>query len=1045
MNVRFWLLTLTPLLALLSYAILVAVVIRRRVRSHLYRLFTLYLAIMAVWSFGSAMMRLDPAHILFWNKILIGSALAMPLVYFGFVQAFLDTGPSRWVRIGVVSLLGLEIGNALGLVVTDARLLEGGLLSFDAGPATYFATAYGVLCWGLSIWHLVRAYRRTLTPVMRNRIRYPLIGLFCVILGTSTDAVPELAALPVDHAANLINALLLAHAILRYQLLDITLVVRRGLLYFIPTIVIGAGYFLLIFFATRLFGISAEPRVVLLSLLLAVIAALVAEPLRGRAQLWIDRLFFREKYDSRLMLQRLSRTAAAMLDLGRLTNMILDEVIATMHIGRAAFFVKQEQRSEFCLMAGRGMDASAGMKLRTDHPVVEWLSEHEQALTRQDVEVVPQFKALWGGEREDLDQMGAELLIPLKTKGDLVGVLAVGPKLSEGSYSEDDQLTLTTLANQVAVAIENAWLYEQARQEIAERKQAEEALRQLNRNLAMLNRLGQEFSATLDLQWVTERVLLEATEIVGAVGASVWLWDEEREGWLACRAAFPDDQSHSLLGLRLQPGQGLVGCVAQTGESAVVVSAPDDVRFFGGVDEQTGFHTTSLLAVPLKARGEVIGVLEVVNKLSGDFSTDDAAVVETLAASAAIAIENARLHRELQDYAGQLEQRVRERTVQLQAQYARLETILRSTLDGIVVTDAQGEILQANPVAQDWLSRSLLPEDEAGLREAVRDLARQVSAGTHAEGLPEVMLELKGLDLELRGAPILGPQAEQALRPAQGEPTAVVDIHDVSHFKALDRMKTRFVSNVSHELRTPVTTVKLYAHLMKRQPDRWKEHLGTLAREADRQAQLVEDILQISRIDAGRLEMNPRLILLDELAETSVSSHLVLAQAQGLTLQHRRAALPEYWTGVQGRLTVLVDPERMMQVLNNLVENAIHYTPEGGVVVVSTSVKEDAGRVWATATVTDTGMGIPAAEEVHVFERFFRGEQPRLMQISGTGLGLAIAKEIVELHGGRMTVESKEGVGSTFTVWLPLHEQEAASRPRSPRGGSDARTRSARV
>ncbi len=843
MNVRFWLLTLTPLLALLSYAVLVVVVIRRRVRSRLHRLFGLYLVVMAVWSFGSAMMRLDPARILFWNKVLIGSALAMPLVYFSFVQTFLNTGPSRWVRIGVVSLVGLEIANTLGLMVTDARLLEGGLLSFDAGPATYFATAYGALFWGLSIWYLVRAYRRTLTPVMRNRIRYPLIGLFFVILGTSTDALPVLSALPVDHAANLINALLLAYVIRRYQLLDITLVVRRGLLYFIPTILIGAGYFLLIFLATGLFGVSAEPEIVLVSLLLAVIAALVAEPLRGRAQRWVDRLFFREKYDSRLMLQRLIRTAAAVLDLNRLTNMILDEVVTTVHIGQAAFFIKQEQSGVFRLMAGRGMDAIADIKLRVDHPVVAWLSEHEQALTRQDVDVMPQFKALWGREREDLDQMGAELLIPLRAKGDLVGVLAVGPKLSEVPYSDDEQLTLTTLANQVAVAVENA-----------------------------------------------------------------------------------------------------------------------------------------------------------------------------------------RLHRELRDYAEQLEQRVQERTAQLQAQYARLQAILGSTLDGIVVTDAHGEILQANPVAQDWLCCTLLPEDEARLREAVRELARQVSAGTHAEGLPEAMLELKGLDLELRGAPISEPQAEEVLRPTRGEPTAVVDIHDVSHFKALDRMKTRFVSNVSHELRTPVTTVKLYAHLMDRQPDRWREHLRTLAGEADRQARLVEDILQISRIDAGRLEMNPRLTQLDEMVETSVKRHVVLAQAQGLTLRHRRAMLSEYWARPQGGLAVLVDPERMMQVLNNLVENAIHYTLEGGAVVVSTAVEKDAGRIWATATVTDTGMGIPAEELPHVFERFFRGEQPRLMQISGTGLGLAIAKEIVELHGGRMTVESEEGVGSTFTVWLPLQEQEAASR-----------------
>jgi len=142
-------------------------------------------------------------------------------------------------------------------------------------------------------------------------------------------------------------------------------------------------------------------------------------------------------------------------------------------------------------------------------------------------------------------------------------------------------------------------------------------------------------------------------------------------------------------------------------------------------------------------------------------------------------------------------------------------------------------------------------------------------------------------------------------------------------------------------------------------------------------------------------------------------------------------------TGFSGKNPVsLVDLEWMVQVLDNLVENAIYYTPEGGTVMASTGTKEAEGRTWATVTVADTGMGIPEDELPHIFDRFFRGVEPRSMQISGTGLGLAIVKEIVELHGGWVTAESpstgsgqapsttlktgEEGVGSTFTVWLPL-------------------------
>jgi signal transduction histidine kinase len=244
----------------------------------------------------------------------------------------------------------------------------------------------------------------------------------------------------------------------------------------------------------------------------------------------------------------------------------------------------------------------------------------------------------------------------------------------------------------------------------------------------------------------------------------------------------------------------------------------------------------------------------------------------------------------------------------------------------------------------------------------------------------------------------------------------VLAIHDVTHLAALDRMKSRFVANVSHELRTPVTTIKLYAHLMRQYPERWREYLLPLAQEADHQARLVQEILQISRMEAGRLEIVVDLTSLDELTKGIVSCHQVLAQEKGLTLEYHLSTDEERVAGP----VALIDPERMMQAVNNLVGNAIRYTPPGGAVTISTGEQEAGDRRWATVTVTDTGIGIPEDELPYIFERFFRGEEPREMQPAGTGLGLSIAKEIVELHGGHVTVESEKGVGSVFTIWLPL-------------------------
>jgi two-component system sensor histidine kinase BaeS len=175
------------------------------------------------------------------------------------------------------------------------------------------------------------------------------------------------------------------------------------------------------------------------------------------------------------------------------------------------------------------------------------------------------------------------------------------------------------------------------------------------------------------------------------------------------------------------------------------------------------------------------------------------------------------------------------------------------------------------------------------------------------------------------------------------------------------------------------------------------------------------------------LEIEPKPTSLNSLIETAITRHAELAHEQNLTLIHRPAN-PDP--------TALVDSKRLMQVLNNLVSNAIRYTPPEGTVTISTGMMKTEDRLWSTVVVSDTGIGIPEEELPHIFERFYRGEKPRAMQISGTGLGLAIVKEIVELHGGRVTVESEVDEGSSFTIWLPVakrhQDTQAKTAPPTP-------------
>ncbi len=195
------------------------------------------------------------------------------------------------------------------------------------------------------------------------------------------------------------------------------------------------------------------------------------------------------------------------------------------------------------------------------------------------------------------------------------------------------------------------------KRDVTLRKRAEKALRRRNRELVLLNRLAQELTVTLDLQQVAERLLEDVTDITDAQGASVWLWDEERGDWLVCRAAFRRGSGRTPVNSRLRIGQGVAGWVAQTGKGAVVRDAAVDDRFFPEVDRETGFRTRSLLAVPLWVRGKVVGTLEVVNKVAGDFVQDDLDLLETLAIPAAIAIDNARLIQAQRRYTAELQAR----------------------------------------------------------------------------------------------------------------------------------------------------------------------------------------------------------------------------------------------------------------------------------------------------------------------------------------------------------------------------------------------------
>jgi two-component system phosphate regulon sensor histidine kinase PhoR len=236
-------------------------------------------------------------------------------------------------------------------------------------------------------------------------------------------------------------------------------------------------------------------------------------------------------------------------------------------------------------------------------------------------------------------------------------------------------------------------------------------------------------------------------------------------------------------------------------------------------------------------------------------------------------------------------------------------------------------------------------------------------------------------------------------------------LHDISDLKNADQIRRDFVANVSHELRTPLTAIKGYAEALVDDPDDEEARprfLGIIHRQADRMERLVKDLLRLARLDAGQETVDYAPCDVGATANAIVTD---FEQVIAAKRQRVLVAIPAE------HRTLVTDPAKMHDILRNLVENAVNYTPEGGAIDVSMTVRDDHFEL----TVKDTGPGLPAADLLRVFERFYRVDKSRARP-GGTGLGLAIVKHLVQVMGGTVTAGNRQDGGAVFTVTLPVRK-----------------------
>ncbi|MFQ5576366.1 MAG: GAF domain-containing protein, partial [Anaerolineae bacterium] len=613
--------------------------------------------------------------------------------------------------------------------------------------------------------------------------------------------------------------------------------------------------------------------------------------------------------------------------------------------------------------------------------------------------------------------MGAPLIVGDQTLGALIMIDSHNPN----RFDIQDQISVTLLANQAAIAIQNAQLVDRLNRFAEELEQRVDVrtdqLRQERDRVDTLYKIARGLSSSLDLDRVLNEALSLINQTINITRGAILLVDDAT-GSLHYRAAYgrkpPLPKGGKSTPYRM--GVGLAGRVLETREPINVANLADNEDWIS--DGKPSPHR-SVLAVPLITGFEIVGVLMLYHAETGYFTADHMRLVTAAAPIIATAINNAGLYKLISEQVERLG--VLLGTVRAEAR--KNEAIVEGIADGVLVLDDDLAIQLVNPAAANILGMqreflqgqrlSMIPaRNPVTIEEKlVYELCRYITnpqpelQGEEERGPHRIEVDPKVV-LVILSSVTLSPNA-----PA----STLVVLRDISREAELERIKNEFISTVSHELRTPMTSIKGYTDLLA------SDKVGPLTaiqmkfvqvikNNADRLTALVNDILDISRIDTGRVKLDLQYIDLTPLLGEVVASFSHQLEEKNLSVTVR---IPEQLP------PVFADYNRATQIMVNLVGNAVKYTRPGDSITVSANLNPREVQI----NVQDSGLGIAPEDKERVFNRFFRSERDVTSLVGGTGLGLPIAKMFVEMMGGEIWLESELGAGTTFSFTLPLQDQ----------------------
>jgi diguanylate cyclase (GGDEF)-like protein len=629
-----------PLLAVIAYIPLLGVLSTNRPWNRQQRLFVWFLLAAILWSVSDIFFRSDffMADKILLAKIISCTFTLAAVQFHSFISSFYPANKSRWLPLAYSSLAIIIFLVAIDYVPEDIMVIDGKL---------YTVYGNGVFLMGLplailtvrSVYFLWQQYRTSDDPVLRNQMVYLLLSIGILLAAISTAFIPLGNEFPISHIGNLINAVILTYAVLRHNLLDVRVVLRRGLVW-IGLGTVGIALYLVLFLLIHSFsGIAIDGSTIVLGTLAAIAISGSAYLLQGFFSRRTDRLFYRARFDYLQKLRIfLKYKLTGIMSLNELSEGLLPLLAGTLYCKQLHLLLPDHKNNDFVIQFSKPNKKNVTkVRLSQDNPLLEWMRAENKYLLRENLDVFPGLYGRWDEERDELKAIDIELLFPLVSRGDLIAILALGEKES-GRYSLEDVNLVETVTSQMAASLEREYLQEQFRKREKEHLQRE--LRKKEQELALVNRLTAVIASSLNIREVYGVFIDELKEVVGVDWATIALIEGDQ---IRLEVLSTEVGSAWQAGEKMQLKGTGAEWVAKHKEALVEPDLAKSKRFRTGEDHlKSGIR--SIVYLPLVVKNEAIGSLIVASRKPNAYTPGQVRLLERLAFQIAMPVENSRLY-----------------------------------------------------------------------------------------------------------------------------------------------------------------------------------------------------------------------------------------------------------------------------------------------------------------------------------------------------------------------------------------------------------------